>query len=145
MSDFSYLSDLAVSTDKTVEFSLHQMVVDGETPVLILAPATQANKPYFNALLKRAGKSARQVRAGNINAGMIDEGRDEDRDLFPKHVVKGWKHVPDSQGNDVAFSQDNCRAFLAALPDWLFDDIRSFATNPANFSDILDIETSAGN
>lgn len=146
MADFSHLKGLDVSTDKTAEFHLHQITVNGKTPVLIVAPATEANKPYFNALLKRAGKSARQVRAGAISSGMIAENRDEDRDLYPKHVVKGWRDVIDGKtGEDVKFSAKECRAFLEALPDWLFDDCRNFCGNPANFTDVVDVEVHAKN
>ena len=89
MADFSHLKALEVSADKTSRYTIHQITVNGKTPTLIVAPATEANKPYFNALLKRSGKSTRAVRAGMVSAGMIDETREEDRELYPRLVAKG--------------------------------------------------------
>lgn len=145
MTHFGYLKELDVSTDKTVKYTFHQITVGGKTPTLIVAPATEVNKPYFNALLKSAGKSARRVRTGNINAGMIDENRDEDRGLYPKHIVKGWHDTVDVKGKEVVFSVDEAQQFLDALPNWLFDEFREFCRNPANFVELMDIETNAGN
>lgn len=146
MADFSHLKDLDVSTERVARFTLHQIAVNGKTPTLLVAPATEANSAYFNALLKRANKSARAVRAGNINTGMIAENREEDRELYPRHVVKGWEDMVDGKtGEDVKFDRDECVNFLANLPDWLFDDIRNFCGNPANFVETVDIETQAKN
>ena len=146
MADFSHLKTLDVSTDKTARFTIHQITVNGKTPTLIVAPATDANKPYFNALLKRAGKSVRQIRSGSINAGMIDENREEERALYPKHVVKGWEDMLDgTSGKDVPFSKSECAEFLGQLPDWIFDDMRTFCGNPANFTELMDVETKAKN
>ena len=145
MADFSHLQELDVSAETTAEFTLHQITVNGKTPTLIVAPATEANKPYFNALLKRAGKTARQVKAGAVNAGMIEENREEDKELYPKHVIKGWKDVVDATGEDTKFSAKDCEAFVAALPNWLFDEVRNFCGNPASFAEVLDVEVSAKN
>lgn len=146
MADFSHLKVLEVSPDKTARYTLHQITVNGKTPTLIVAPATEANKPYFNALLKRAGKMAGALRAGNINAGMIEQNRGEDYDLYPRHVVKGWEDMVDGKtGKDVAFSKEECANFLSELPDWLFDDLRNWCGNPANFAELMDVEVNAGN
>lgn len=144
MADFSYLKTLDV-VERTAEFTLHQIAINGVSPTLVLASATEANKPYFNALLKRAGKSARQVRAGAVSASLIEENREEDKALYPKHVIKGWTGVTDANGADVTFSSDDCIDFIAQLPNWLFDDIRNFAGNPANFTDLIDVEVNAKN
>lgn len=144
--DFSHLKALEVTPDKTSRYTLHQITVNGKTPTLIVAPATEANKPYFNALLKRAGKSARQVRAGAVNAGLIEENREEDRDLYPKYIVKSWEDMPDGKtGEDVKFNLKDCEEFLAQLPDWLFDDVRNYCGNPANFAEVMDLQVSAKN
>lgn len=144
MADFSHLGQLDVGA-RTAEFTIHQVTVNGRSPTLILAPATEANKGYFNALLKRAGKSARKVKAGNINVGLIEENRDEDRDLYPKLIVKGWRDVTDINGTDVEFNVDDCAKFLAQLPSWLFDDIRAFAGDTSNYVEMLDLEVNAKN
>ncbi len=145
MTDFSHLKELEVTAEKTARYTLHQITVNGKSPTLIVAPATEANKPYFNRLLKRAGKSARQVRAGAISANMLDENREEDKELYPKFVVKGWEDMIDAKGADTTFSVSICAEFLNALPAWLFDDCRNFCGNPANFTDIMDVEINAKN
>lgn len=145
MADFSHLEALEVSTDKTAEYTLHQISVNGLSPTLIVAPATEVNKPYFNALLKRASKIGRAVRAGNMTTAMIQEKRDKDKELYPKHVVKGWRDVVDRKGKVVKFSVEEVTSFLEQLPDWLFDEVSQFCDNPANFVEVLDITAEAGN
>ncbi len=145
MADFSHLNVLEVTQDKTARYTLHQITVNGKTPTLIVAPATEANRPYFNALLKRAGKSAKAIRAGAINAGMVEDNRDEDKDLYPRFIIQGWEDMIDATGKDTAFSKTECVDFLDQLPSWIFDDLRQFCGNPANYTELMDVEISAGN
>ena len=130
MSDFSHLQRFDVAAAETVDYELYQ--IDGEA-VLEIAPATDANKPFFNATLRRSRKSIRALNAGAISPAMIHSNREDDRRLFASYVVKGWRGVVDSEGKDVSFTQDNVAAFLGALPSWIFDELRVFATTPANF------------
>jgi hypothetical protein len=140
--DFSYLKKLEVK-DRTARYDMFQI---SSEPVLIVRPATEANKPYFNAVLRKSRKNSRALRAGAINRAMITENREQDRELFPRYVIVGWENVVDVNGESVEFSPDNCRGFLDALPDWIFDDVRNFAGDSANFVDELpDAETMAGN
>lgn len=132
MSDFSHLQRLDVGVAETVDYQLYQ--IDGE-PTLVIAPATEANKPYFNAILRRSRKNMRALNAGSISTGMIDSNRHEDRSLYAAHIIKRWRDVRDVEGIEAAFTPDNVRAFLDALPNWIFDDLRTFAGNPANFLD----------
>lgn len=132
MADFSQLSRLDIGVAETVDYTLYQ--IEGE-PTLQLAPATEANKPYFNAVLRRSRKNVRALNAGSITTGMIASNREEDRLLYVAHIVKGWNDVTDAKGKEVPFSADNARDFLNALPNWIFDDLRTFAGNPANFLD----------
>lgn len=145
MTNFSHLAALEVSDESTTELTLYQITVNGKTPVLIMRPATEANKPYFNALLKRSGKTRKQIQAGQMNANMISENRDEDKELYPRYVITGWRDVVDENGIDSKFGPDDCRDFIDALPSWLFDDVRTHAGNPANFTDVLDLEINVGN
>lgn len=152
--DFSHLN---VSNGRTAKLVMHQISVGGNTPYLVLKPATDATKAYYNHVLKRSGKNARQVAAGAINAGMIEENRKEDRELYPLHIIIGWGYededgtdhpgvMPDAEGADTKFSPDACRDFINALPNWLFDDVRQFAGNPLNFvDDGFDPEVAAKN
>ena len=145
-SKFGHLKSLDVRGDTTTELTLHQIDVGGKSPTLIVAPATDANKPFFNAQLKRSGKSIQQIRAGRITAGMIEDNREEDRELYPRYVIKGWKDMVDAKGKAVEFSVDACTDFIDSIPSWLFDDIRNYCGNPQNFvaSASIDVET-AGN
>lgn len=144
-SDFSHLSALNVDSGKTVEYPIPEIQVNGKSPTLILASATEANKPYFNELLKRAAKTAKAIKRGSLNADMLAENREEDKELYPKHVIKGWRDMLDAAGQDSPFHRENCELFIQALPDWLFDDIRTFCTEPSNLVEMGNIEVASKN
>ncbi len=141
MTDFSHLKKLDVTEEKTVEYPIYQ--INGE-PTLILKPATEANKPYFNAVLKRSKRNIRAVKGG-INRKIIDDNRDEDKELYPKYVIAGWYDQIDAKGKKVEFSVKNCTDFIKALPNWIFDDIRAYASESSNYFESIDIETKLGN
>lgn len=130
--DFSHLQQLDVKADRTSELTLYQ--IPGE-PTLILAPATEANKAYYNALLQSSKGLARRARATGANVAALADIRRIDRELFPKFVVRGWRDVKDAKGKDAPFTVENCAAFLTALPDFLFDDVRKHAGELSNFLD----------
>jgi hypothetical protein len=117
---------------KTVPFTFYQIA--GE-PIVECLPATEANRPYHNALLKRNAKLAQRFRAGRISREMLEKSRDEDRELYAKFVVKGWRNVKDDNGADVPFTQEAAAEFFEALPNWLFDELRVWASSPGNFVD----------
>lgn len=143
MTDFSHLEKLDVAGEKTATYTLYQLA--GE-PTLLVSSATESNKPYFNALLRKSRRNVRAVQAKNINAGTISENRDEDRALYAEHIVKGWEGVKDSKNNTVEFNKENLKDFLEALPNWLFDEVRNFASRPENFiEDVIETEDIAKN
>lgn len=144
MTSFNYLEKLDISTTKTSEYVIHQ--IEG-LPTLFLTPATEVNKPFFNALLKRARKTSKSVQAGAITSGMISNNRDEDRVLYAQHIIKDWKGVIDDAGNEVPFTPEIALKFLEKLPGYIFDGIRDYASNPLNFieQDGLDVEQAAKN
>jgi hypothetical protein len=133
MADFSHFKAFAVTSELRAEYSFNAIEVSGKIPVLEIAPATEANKPYFNALLKRGIKYARQVQAGKVSTQALEDNRENDRELYPLYVVKGWQDVLDAKGKEVPFTQENVREFLSAIPAWAFDDLRNFAGNPISF------------
>lgn len=140
MTDFGYLSKIEVR-DQTAEYIISEIEVNGKSPTLVLSPTTQANQAYFNAVLKSSTKKARRTAGQGLDATILNEGRDEDRVLFAKHVVRGWSNVVDAKtGQPVPFSAAECEKFLHALPDWKFDDIRNFCGNARNFLDQTSIE-----
>lgn len=147
MPDFSHLSKYDIGGEP-VPYPLFQL--DGE-PVLFLRPAGEKNKPYHNALLKRNAKLAARFRARTkITREMLKENREHDRALYGKFVISGWEGIQTKDGEEAAFSPEVCKQFLAALPDWIFDDLRLFAVDPSNFlrddePDDEEVETLAGN
>lgn len=145
----------------TDNFNFDHLRVDGQTlwvdmPELgpkariCVNPATEANKPYFNAMLKRAGLRARRIaRTERISVDDAEQNRSEDRDLYPKHVLVTWEGVLDKDRSAVPFTADNSRELCAKLPDWLFDKLRNAAATPERFlddgEDLPDPATVAGN
>ncbi len=131
--DFSHNSALDVSSARTSEMTLYHLA--GE-PVLTGRIAGEANKPYFNQLLRRSARARKVSRAtGQISAAQVTENRNEDRELFPKCVLTKWQGVVDSNGAAVEFTIENCAAFLESLPDWVFDDVREHFATTSNFLD----------
>ena len=53
--------------------------------------------------------------------------------------------IDGTTGKDVSFSVKECESFLAQLPDWIFDDLRLYWGNPANFTEMLNVEVNAKN
>lgn len=138
--DFSHLKKLEV-TGKTARCVLFQ--VSGE-PVLHVAPATEANRPYFVELLKQSRKNRQQIAAGGFSASVIKANRAIDRELYPLFIIKDWEGIVDINGAPVAANTESIREFVDALPDWVFDQIRSFAAEPSNFVGVS-AEEIAGN
>lgn len=140
MTDFSYLKQVDVKNDELKEYHISQISVAGKTPVLLVTAATESNTPYYNTLLRDAIKNARKVRKGGVSAEVMKRNRDQDRELYPKHVIKGWRDIVDANGKEVAFSQESCSDFVNQLPDWIFDDIRNYCSDPTNFVDEFDLD-----
>jgi len=140
VSDFSHLRKLDVQGAAVAEFELVEL--EGN-PVLVGVFAGETNAPYYNQLVKRSGKNSRRFRAGKLTTRELEDNREHDRELFPKHVIKSWRGVMDSRGEPAQFSMANCLAFLSALPNWLFDDVRNHFSNPVSFVDDPDDSVSA--
>ena len=121
----------------------------GDDAQLQLRPAGESNKPYYNALLKTAGKRARKVQRQGLTLEDLRQNRDEDRVLFAKHIIADWKGVTDDDGNAVPFSEDNVNELCQQLPDVLFDVLRNEAGDLSNFYDdseqVPDSDELAGN
>lgn len=132
MVDFSHLNALQQRGDTEFPYKLEQ--IKG-APTIWFLPATDANKSFMNETLRRANARAGRNRRGQrVTQDVIRESRTEDKEVFAKTCARRW-NVQDASGVDVEFSEDNCREFFDALPDWLFDDIRTWLTNAANFVD----------
>lgn len=145
MTDFSHLQKHALTAERTAEFTFYQLA--GE-PTFIVVSASDTNRDFTNAVLKRSGKNMRRVRNGAMTAGMLKEARDQDRELYPRYIIKGWLNVQDAKGKSVAFTPGVCHEYLKALPDYLFDELRAYCDMPANFleeEDMVDVEQVAKN
>ena len=141
MTDFSNIQRQGNGASKTARYTFYEVKSE---PWLEVVPATERNKPYFNALLKSQQRNRRTLRSGSITVDTIRRSRDEDRALYAKHIVKGWGNVQDAKGKAVGFSPDECADFLKALPDWLFDDLRNFASDLQSFDEEMDDAGEAG-
>ena len=69
---------------------------NGQVPVLIGKHGGETNKPYANAIVKSSVQQSKIVRAGKMNVAMLQRNRDEDRLLYSKHVITGWRGVCDA-------------------------------------------------
>ena len=131
MSELDFgLSGLELTKDTTAVYTLYALEGD---PSLVVATALETNKNYYNAVLRKAKKNLRRIRSGTVSAEQLREQRDDDRVLFAKHVVKGWNNLVDSKHKPVPFSEKNALSFLKQLPDWIFDEVRSWCGDANNF------------
>lgn len=134
MVDFSHLSQLSEDGTKALPYTFEE-IAGG--PTLTSRPATTANTRYNSARLrgisKRTGGGRKRIR---IDQNTIDAARQDDIELIAKYCVTGWTVPPrDRSGEEVPFSSENCEAFFRAMPDWMFDDFRTWAQDPLSFVD----------
>ena len=125
--DFGFES-LEINNKTTARYIIY--AVKGE-PYVDVMPALETTRDYYNAVLRRTKKNMRR-RMSAITATQLGEQRDEDRELFAAHIIKGW-NFKDRAGNAIPFSQKNVHAMLKALPDWLFDEMRTWCGDANNF------------
>jgi len=114
----------------------------GSNARLLLNPATEANKPYYNAMLKLSGKRARNLaRNGTISVEDLQKNRDEDRILYPKYVIAGWECVETEEDRErededkeyIEYNMDVASELCRKLPPHLFDRVRNHAATPEQF------------
>ncbi len=102
--------------------------------VLHCRPAMETNRAFRDAMRADKSRLDRIVKVSNgMSAADGKADRESDRRIFPGAVIVGWEGVVDTDGNAVEFSAEECRGFLQALPDWLFDRIRLFCKSPSSF------------
>jgi len=134
---FDFVKKLDVQKDKTVEYTIHELT---DAPVLNVLPATEANKSYWNVHLKNLNKR-KHFKKRTVTAGMVKDVRDEDRKMFPVHIIKGWNNMIDpTTEEEIPYTHEDCIEFVKALPDHIFDELREFCTDPANFVEYIDTE-----
>lgn len=147
---FNHIKKLAVPKTAKTEFTFYQ--IQGR-PTLTVRPSGEVNPQYMNAMFKKSKGVARRLRSGEMSVDLLEETRDIDLQLYPQFVVLSWdeESVRDDQDEPAAFTPENVAAFLRALPDDLFDELRAHCGDLSNFRDDGegladdDVETIAGN
>ena len=145
MNDFSYLEGAKITGDETREFTLLSIQLpNGRNPTFIGRIASESNKPFARELAARQIKKHKLMQGASINPDLAladaKKTRDEDRELYAKYVVTGWKDVCDGDGKDVKFSPADCLKFFRALPDDMFDMVRNFYATTSNFRETVSQE-----
>ncbi len=147
------MSQFDFSEDVPAEAVYYTLPLKGEPPPeLLVRYAGEANRAYSNALLKANQKSgvSRRLARGQATVDTQKKLLDIDRDLFPRHVILGWRHVVNKKKEQVEYSHAACRELLEALPDWAMRELSQFCGIATNFTkdsepDESDIEDTAGN
>jgi hypothetical protein len=128
MSNFSHLKKLNIDESRTAEYVLNEL----DPPVkLTVRPASEANKQYFNAVIRLSKK--RSGKKTSISLKSIEEDRKDDLPLFAKYIIVDWSNCVDASGKEVEFSSEECEEFLTQLPSYLFNQIRVFCSDITNF------------
>jgi len=116
----------------------------GKNARIRLKPATEANPPYQNAMLKLSGKRLRQMaRTDEITGEDAELNREDDRKLFPLHIVDGWEGIDGEPSTAkpgelddkdfVVFTKKASTKLCSILPPHLFDRIRNHASTSERF------------
>lgn len=111
---------------------------------ILLAPATEANPAYYNAMLELSGKRVRALaRSDKITAEDAAQSRDEDVLLYPRFVIRGWEGIEAGDGADevdeqghVPFSRSRAAKLCQMLNEkapHLLDRLRNHAATPERF------------
>ena len=133
MGRFSNLRGAAVVSDAVRSYTFHDLA---GSPELQVAPATQANREYFNAALAAARDKANVGR--KVTVASLADDRITRAKLYARHVVKGWSGVKDATGALVPFSPEACEEFLEELAgsdlSYLFIEFVNFIEEERNFT-----------
>jgi len=147
--------DFGYAELKTVDFVLGMLRgADGKNPPVLKMRSVEDNPEYLAEFL-RVGGSRRREKVKQ-DARRLEESRpevvddmvkqwqdseteiDDDLKAYPGTVIVGWENMPNANGEEVPWSVENCRAFLAALREkalWIFKRVRNFALTSTNYVD----------
>lgn len=138
MVDFSHLQKEEAKTDTAIEFVIHDLA---GKPTLDVLPALPEYNKAFRKEVMRIAENKRALRKASKS-----DDKELDFEIYAKTVVKGWSGVVDSKGKAVEFNEENCRAYLKAVPKFVFSDLRQFCLDITNWvEDELDTESAAKN
>lgn len=140
MSKFGNIAATKVKADKVAEYELFDIV--GMTGAKIFGrPATRRlNTAYTNAVLLKTEKLNRKARVSQNKAAIINAQSDATREPFGRFVLVDWKGIKDENGKEVPFSTADAIDFIAALPDFIYDELLVFFSNEVNFTDIVSVD-----
>lgn len=127
--DFSHLK--AAELDGERERPYQFRAVEG-TPTIWFRPALNENKAFLNETIRRSNDRAPGSGRQQTTDASIELARDEDRQVIASTCATRWD-VKDAKGKDVPFTPENCLAYLRALPNWLVDGLRNWASEPSNW------------
>lgn len=144
MVDFSNIKKQDVTPETTREYTFDAL--QGE-PSVVLRPAHDSNIHFLDERLRLATERAAKAKDEPRRKGPapevtpelikknIEEDRDYDRRILAKACIVGWGSSPplDVNGKVPKFSEENALAFLDALPNYILDPFRGYASNIFNF------------
>lgn len=138
--DFSQLDAYQVRADKTRVYTLPISTKKGAPFVEldVVSAHEPANPGYRDERSRGVRKGIRKASqlTGPDGARWLKALLDEDRKLYPKHVIKGWRHVYNAGGTEIPFSAGACEALLGRVPDDMFEGLRDFCGDPDNHREI---------
>lgn len=138
--DFSQLDNLQVNGAATRVYTLPISTKPGAPLVEldVVSAHEDANLGYRDARargVRRGIKKATQL-TGPEGPRWLAAFRDEDRRLYPQHVIKGWRHVYNKAGEPIPFTPQAAEVLLAKLPNDYVDGLRDFCGDPDNHRDV---------
>lgn len=132
--DFGHLAKLKVSTESRAWFTFR--MIPGK-PQFQVTCASESNPEFYDKVLRmyRAqAQTMRGIKTGGVDSRMLAEAREQNRKLYPLHVICDWRGVVDANGLTVPFTREHAAEFVRQLPDWVFDELQEFCENQANFT-----------
>jgi hypothetical protein len=157
VADYSHLRKLDVTEASEAEYVFNDIIVgrnddgSGINPSIWFRPMIESNKLFLHERIKLATeraealtKSKKKDKVAQL-ADRMDEDRDTDRVLIARTCALRWGTAPkDTKGKEHEFSAEECLSFLQALPNYIFEPLRSWVQNPYNFVDPEAYETGGG-
>jgi len=151
---FEHIAELNITTERTSWCPLPGLLAhrfpDADAPEIQLRYAGEEHAAYWNAFIAATSVNYGDALAaavkqsnGEVNDGMrkaaramFEESQREraaDRDLYPEHIVVGWRNMLDASGAAIAFTAELGRSLISKLPAPYFQMLRNHARNRGNF------------
>ena len=141
MGKFGHFKSYKADGDKALPFVISFRDVSFR---IFARPATEANKPYWNFIMRKVEENQQRGGAVALNASTTSEARLKDAEAFAEFCVDGWDQeigdgllpLLDNDGAPVPFSKDEAAELLRELAINVrpaFDAFRTWVTNETNF------------